>query len=108
MVNQKERIKADIQKDIREIIQFEMKNENIGFLTITEIDVNSDLSYVKIYVSFLNHQKENFEKLARKKGFVKSSLAKRLKIRRAPEIVFELDNGYLEEEKISKLLEENK
>lgn len=104
MANRQERIKTVIGKDIREILQFELKNENIGFLTVTNIDVSNDYSYVRIYVSFILDDDKNFAKLEKQRGYVKSLLAKKLNLRRTPEIQFILDKGYEYEDRISNIL----
>ena len=49
---------------------------------------------------------ENFKKLSRAKGFVKSSLAKKISLRRSPEIQFILDDGFFKEQRIEKILKQ--
>ena len=105
MANQQKRIKALIDKNIRDILQFELKNE-VGFLTVTSVDVSDDYSFVRIYVSFFTNPNENFKKLCRAKGFVKSSLAKKISLRRSPEIQFILDDGFFKEQRIEKILKQ--
>lgn len=105
MANSVERIKANIAKNIREIVQFELNSEKIDFLTITNIEVSSDHSYAKVYVSFFTNPTKNLESLNKVKGFVRSSLAKRLKLRRVPEISFVLDNSFNEEKHLNELLQ---
>lgn len=107
MANQEKRIKALIDKNIRDILQFELKNE-VGFMTVTNVDVTDDFSFVRVFVSFFNNPNENFKKLCRAKGFVKSSLAKKISLRRSPEISFILDDGYYKEKRIEKILNEDK
>lgn len=104
MANKEERIKSIVAKNIREILQYEIKNETIGFMTVSDVIVSSDFSYVKVLVSFFNEPNKNFEKLNKLKGYVRSSLAKKVSLRRAPEVVFVLDDGYFKEAKIEKVL----
>ncbi len=103
MANQQKRIKALIDKNIRDILQFELKNE-VGLLTVTSVEVSDDYSYVKVFVSFFTNPNDNFKKLCRAKGFVKSSLAKKISLRRSPEIQFILDDGFFKEQRIEKIL----
>ena len=105
--NTNERIISDIQKNIREIVQYEIKNETIGFLTITDIVVSSDRSYVKVYVSFFNNGEKNILKLNKLKGFVRSSLSKKLKTRRVPEISFVLDDSFFKSQKIEEAIKKD-
>ncbi|MCR5184538.1 MAG: 30S ribosome-binding factor RbfA [Bacilli bacterium] len=106
MANKQERIATIIRKNIAEIIQIELKNPHLGFVSIPEVRVSKDFSYAKVYVSFINEKeiKEGMEVLEHSKGFIRSSLAKKMDTRRCPELVFVLDEGYKKEERISELL----
>lgn len=66
----KDKMDNIIQKEVSEIIQFELKNPKIGFVTITDVDVTSDMSYAKIFVSFLGRcpQRSWFEGIKSIKG----------------------------------------
>lgn len=96
MANRNERIHALIQKNISEIIQFELKNSSVGFVSVTEAIVNRDNSLAKVYVTFLGKgdKHDRLEALNRSKGFIRSELAKRMDIYKVPEIVFILDETY--------------
>ncbi|MBR0439512.1 MAG: 30S ribosome-binding factor RbfA [Bacilli bacterium] len=106
MANKQERIAALIRKNIAEIIQFDLKNPHLGFVTIPEVKVSSDFSYAKVYVSFINENqiKESMEILEHSKGFIRSELASRMDTRRVPEISFVLDEGFKREARIEELL----
>lgn len=106
MANKQERIATLIRKNIAEIIQFDLKNPHLGFVTIPEVKVSSDFSYAKVYVSFINENqiKESMEILQHSKGFIRSELASRMDTRRVPEISFVLDEGFKREARIEELL----
>lgn len=106
MANKQERIASLIRKNIAEIIQFDLKNPHLGFVTIPEVKVSSDFSYAKVYVSFIKEEeiKEGLEVLEHSKGFIRSELAARMDTRRIPEISFVLDEGYKREARIDELL----
>lgn len=106
MANKQERIATLIRKNIAEIIQFDLKNPHLGFVTIPEVKVSSDFSYAKVYVSFINENqvKESMEILEHSKGFIRSELASRMDTRRVPEISFVLDEGFKREARIEELL----
>lgn len=108
MANNVSRLKANIDKNIREIVQYELHSEKIDFLTITHIDVSDDHSYAKVYVTFFTNPTKNVENLNKLKGFVRSALAKRIKLRRVPEITFVLDDTYEKEKELENLLNEDK
>jgi len=99
-----ERIKSLIARNVKDIVSYEIKNENIGFMTVTDVFVSSDHSYCKIYVSFLNNAKNSIETLNRAKGYVRSSLAKKVNMRRVPEITFVLDDSYEKQKHLEELI----
>ena len=96
MANKQERIATLIRKNIAEIIQFDLKNPHLGFVTIPEVKVSNDFSYAKVYVSFIKEEeiKEGLEVLEHSKGFIRSELASKMDTRRIPEISLVLDEGY--------------
>ncbi len=96
MADRTQRIQSIIGKNISEIIQFELKNPRIGFCTVSEVWVSSDFSYARVYVTFLGakYPKQNLEELNKTRGYVRSSLAKKIDIRKTPEITFYLDETY--------------
>jgi len=106
MADRTQRIQSLIGKNISEIIQFEVKNPHIGFVTVSEVKVSTDFSYAKVYVSFLasKHPENNLKELNKAKGYIRSSLAKKLDIRKTPEISFVLDESYKNAERIEELL----
>ena len=102
MADRTQRIQSIIGKNISEIIQFELRNPKIGFCTVSEVVVSTDFSYAKVYVTFLGskYPKQNLEELNKCRGYVRSSLAKKIDIRKTPEISFYLDETY---EKVNRL-----
>ena len=110
MANKQERIATLIRKNIAEIIQMELKNPHLGFISIPEVKVSKDFSYAKVYVSFIKDEDiaQGMEVLEHSKGFIRSSLAKKMDIRRCPELRFVLDEGYKKEERIAELLSKDK
>ena len=88
------RLEGIIRKDISDIIQFEVKDADVGFVTITDVEVSNDHSYAKVYVSFLGKNaraQAGLKALNRAKGFIRSALSQRLSIRRTPGLTFVLD-----------------
>lgn len=102
-----EKLAVQIQKYISDIIQFELKTNNLGIVTVTRVKVSDDNSWAKVYVSFLNKDKEkSLENLKECKPFIRSALAKKLTIRRTPDITFTIDDSFEKGEKIEKIIRE--
>lgn len=109
MVMKKEKMNNIIQRELSDILQTEVKNPAIGFCTITDVEVTSDLSIAKIYVSFLNkNTKKSLDALEKSKGFIRSLLAKRLTVRKCPELHFILDTSLEYGNKIESIIEDLK
>ena len=110
MANKKERIQALIQKNISDIILFELKNPLMKLVTVNFVDVTNDHSYAKIYVSHLDKTKANeaLETLTRLKGVIRSSLARKMDLYRIPELIFILDDTFDKGERIENILKELK
>ena len=106
MANKQERIASIIRKNIAEIIQFQIKDPHLGFVSIPEVRVSKDFSYATVYVSFIKDEdiEPSLEVLNKARGYIRSELASKLDIRRVPEIRFVLDEGYKREERINELL----
>ena len=104
-----EKLAVDIQRYISEIIQFEMGHINVGMVTVTKVKVSDDNSWAKVYVSFLDKDRERkLEALKNAKWLIRSELAKRLTIRKTPDINFVLDDSYQKGEHIEEIIKEIK
>ncbi|PZD93365.1 30S ribosome-binding factor RbfA [Paenibacillus sambharensis] len=103
------RVGEQIKKELSQIIQTELKDPRIGFITVTGVDVTSDLSQARIYLSVLgsDEQKENTLKaLAKGSGFIRSELGKRIRLRHTPELEFRFDSSIEYGSRIESLLVE--
>lgn len=103
-----------LKKEISRILQFELKNPKLGFVTVTDVECTRDMSQAKVYVSFLGKQERNdagMKVLRASKGFIRSTLAKNIKARKMPDLIFvqdtSLDNGRRIENIISNLPKES-
>ena len=95
MADRHKRVQALISRNVADIVQFEIKKESIGLVSVNEVVVYDDLSQANVYVSFLDprgsHNK--LAELQRTEGFVRSSLAKKVDIYKVPRIRFFLDES---------------
>ena len=107
MNTKKDKIANIIQKEVSNIIQFELKDPKIGFITITDVVVSGDLSQAKIYVSFLGQdarKEAGMKALERSKGFIRTQLAQRLTIRKTPQLLFFHDSSLEQGYKIERII----
>jgi ribosome-binding factor A len=104
--NKIERVQSLIRRNLSEIIQMEVKDPHLGFVSIPEVKVTSDFSYAKIYVSFIieSQAEEGMEVLEHSKGYIRSQLAKRMDTKRIPELIFIKDDSYEKAQHLEELL----
>ena len=86
-----EKLDSILMKEISSIIQFDLNNPEIGFCTVSEVRLTNDLSKAKVYVSFFGNN-YGVAALKKSKGFIKSGLAKRLKMKKIPDLEFVVDD----------------
>lgn len=110
MANKQARIASLIQKNISDIILYELKNPIMKLVTVNACIVSNDFSVAKIYVSHLDQDKINeaMEDLNRAKGAIRTSLAKKMDIYKVPELIFIRDDTYDRYERIEELLKKVK
>jgi ribosome-binding factor A len=90
------RVGEQMKKELSDIIGRKIKDPRIGFVTVTDVQVSGDLQQAKVYISVLGdeEQKENTLKgLAKAKGFIRTEVGQRIRLRKTPEIIFEWDES---------------
>jgi ribosome-binding factor A len=90
-----ERIADNIQKELSYILALEVRDDDIKFVTITDVHVTNDLSYAKVYFTVLDDKKKDSTLKALKdaSSFIRKELAKRVNIRHIPELRFICDES---------------
>ena len=101
-----ERINSNVQRELSYILANEIKNPHIKFITITAVDVTSDLSYAKVYFTTLGDIKETLTGLKSAKGFIRRELADRIELRHVPELEFVYDESIEYGKKIEEIIED--
>ena len=91
-----ERVNQLIKEEISMLLQRELKDPRLGFVTVTEVDVTTDLKHAKVYVSVLGSEEQwasSFQALQSARGFVWNWLRRHLDLRATPEIAFRPDRS---------------
>jgi len=90
------KVGEQMKKELGEIIGRKLKDPRVGFVTVTDVQVTGDLQQATVFISVLGdeEQKENTLKgLAKAKGFIRSEIGQRIRLRKTPEIFFEFDES---------------
>jgi ribosome-binding factor A len=104
-----EKLRELIREEVSDIIHRSLKDPRIGFASVTDVELSSDLRHAKIYVSVLGGEQERqrtMEALQNAVGFVRTELSRRIRIYRAPEIQFRLDRSIERGTRVMELLRE--
>lgn len=98
------RISEQIKVLINQLINEEI--DDLDFVTVTEVEITKDLADAKIYVMAMNDSSEKYviDTLTKKKGFLKSQVAKKLNLRRTPNLIFKYDHSLGNYNRIDELL----
>ena len=97
MTHRIERVNNLIRREISELLQRQVKDPRLGnFVTVTDVSLSPDLRYAKVFVSCMGGEEEKqvtLTGLSAASGFFRSQLAKRLRLRRVPELSFQWDDS---------------
>lgn len=91
-----EHLQTNILRTLTDIYRKDVKDSSIGFMTITEVRLTNDYSYLTIYYTILGQETKRAaagKALERSSKFVRSKLAHRVKMRKVPNLVFKYDES---------------
>jgi ribosome-binding factor A len=101
------RVAEQMKKELGEIILQKVKNPRIGFVTVTDVEVTGDLQNATIFISVLGNESEKeatLKGLDKAKGFIRTEIGKRIRLRVTPEIEFAFDESIAYGNRIETLL----
>lgn len=96
-----------LKEELSDIIRREVKDPRIGFMSITEVEVPTDLRSARVYVSVLGTDEEREATVAALRsaaGFIRHHLKPRLRMRQIPELDFRSDRSMEYAQHISETL----
>jgi ribosome-binding factor A len=102
-----DRVNQLIKEEISTLLQRELKDPRLGFVTVTEVETAKDLRAAKVFVSVLGDEKQwaaSLAALASARGFVRNWLRQHLDLRVTPEIDFRADHSMEHAARIQSLL----
>lgn len=90
--NRSYRVADQIQRDLSELIQRELKDPRVGMVTISSVEVTPDYAHAKIYFTLLaGDPQESEDALNHAAGHLRNGLFKRLHIHTVPTLKFLFD-----------------
>ena len=105
-----ERVNTLLRREISELVQHHLRDPRLGeFVAVTEVETSPDLQYARVFVSSIGGQEEEDKILGALNsaaGFLRSELARVVRLRRIPELRFTWDNSIEHGDKILRLLDQ--
>lgn len=91
-----QRVADQIQREIAELIETEVKDPRVRMITITGVEVTRDYAHAKIFYTTLNDKEDNVAieaGLDHASGFLRSQLSSRMRLRVIPQLHFIYDES---------------
>lgn len=105
-----QRLNILLREEIADLVMRKVKDPRLGFVTITDVEISSDLKTAKVFISIMNDDDIdiNMEILNSAKGFIRSELSKRVRLKYIPSLEFKIDKSIRHGGRIDELLREIK
>lgn len=101
-----QRVAEQIQRELADLLQFEVKDPRVSMVTITEVEVTNDLAHAKVFYSAAENPPELLQGLQKAAGFLRSQLSHRMLMRTVPQLHFVYDGSIERGMKMSRLIDE--
>ena len=88
------RVNEAMRQVLGEALAQDLKDPRVGFVTVTDVKTSPDLRHARVYVSVLGDpaaQEATLDGLRSAHGFLQGRVAGELRLKRTPELRFELD-----------------
>jgi ribosome-binding factor A len=102
------RVDEAVRQVLGDVAQ-ELKDPRVGFVTVTDVKTSPDLRHARVYVSVLGDegtQTASLDGLRSAHGFLQAKVAHELRLKRTPELTFELDHTAERAARLEELLHE--
>jgi ribosome-binding factor A len=105
-----ERVNTLLRKEISDLVQHHLRDPRLGeFVAVTDVETSPDLKFARVFVSSIGGQEEESQALKALNsaaGFLRSELARNVRMRRIPELNFVWDNSIERGDRILRLLDQ--
>ena len=102
-----ERVGEAIRQELSVILQRDVHDPGIGFVTLTRVKVSPDLQVVRVFYTVIGDEKtrkETAKALTRATPFLRHQIGDRVRLRRVPELHFQYDEDIEKQDRIEKIL----
>ena len=101
-----DRVAEQMQRELADLLMFEVKDPRIGMVTITGVEVTGDMAHAKIFYTAAKQSDSTQQGLEKSAGFLRTQLGKRMLLRTVPQLHFVYDSSIDNGMKMAKLIDE--
>jgi ribosome-binding factor A len=93
-----DRVADAVQRELAKLLRDEMRDPRVGMVNITAVEVSKDMSSARVYVNFVtgksqDEAQESIAVLNGAAGFLRTQLAKQIRLRIVPRMKFYFDGS---------------
>ena len=106
--HRKERLDELLWRELNSIVGYELSDPRLDAITVSRVDVTSDLQVARVYITLLEEGANGEDVLAgleNAKGFIRNQIAGRVQLRRVPELVFKIDHNLADVAHVERILD---
>lgn len=102
-----QKVGDQIQRELAGILRRELRDPGVGLVTLTAVKMSPDAAHATVYFTCLDaaHAPAAKASLARAAGFLRSQLARRLRLRGTPQLHFAYDDSLERGDRLARLIE---
>lgn len=102
------RVDEAVREVLGDAISKDLKDPRVGFATVTAVKTSRDLRHARVYVSVLGDERSRvatLEGLRSAHGFLQGVIARKMKLKHTPTLVFEYDETVERAARLSELID---
>jgi len=105
--NRSERVAGSLRRELARLIQMELKDPDIGFIGLSDVEVSRDLGHARVWVTVFEPDKadSSVAALNQAAGFLRRRLGQEMRIRSVPELHFHHDASVETGRRMDELIE---
>lgn len=106
--NRSERVAGQIRRELAKVIQMELRDPEIGFISLSDVEVTRDLAHAKVFITVFENEKaaSTIKALQQAAKFLRHRLSQEMRIRSVPQLHFHHDASVETGQKMDQLIDQ--
>jgi len=90
-----ERVAGSMRRELARLIQMEVKDPEVGFVSLSDVEVSRYLAHAKVFITVFESEKadSSLKALKRASGYLRHRLGQEMHIHSVPELHFHHDSS---------------